>query len=118
MLAGGRGRKTGNPEVEEDLETLFRREATEPRPKELPAALQNFWSNQQSIDLMLTVRRGFHTIKGDARMTAVSSPPEVREELEGLAVLSEAAEDIIDYLLGDDYNPSSRRRPCRPARSA
>ncbi len=99
---------------EEDLETLFRREAKNRASKDLPSALQNFWGNQQSMDLMLTVRRGFHTIKGDARMTAVSAPPEVAEELEGLAVLSEAAEDIVDYLLGDDYDPSQPAPPLPP----
>ena len=98
--------QAAQPEIEEDLETLFRRDAKNRAGKDLPAALQNFWGNQQSMDRLLTVRRGFHTIKGDARMTAVSAPPEVAEELEGLAVLSEAAEDIVDYLLGDDYDPS------------
>jgi len=94
------------PVVEETLEQLFRREASQRARRELPAALQRFWSDQKSMDLLISVRRGFHTIKGDARMAAVSSPPEVQEELEGLAVLSEAAEDIIDYLLGDDYDPA------------
>ncbi len=105
-VAVGIAGQAAQPEEEEDLETLFRRDAKTRASKELPVALQNFWGNQQSMDCMLTVRRGFHTIKGDARMTEVSAPPEVAEELEGLAVLSEAAEDIIDYLLGDDYDPS------------
>ncbi|MDB5077381.1 MAG: hypothetical protein JWO42_3560, partial [Chloroflexi bacterium] len=93
---------------------LFRREAANSATKALPTALQRFWGNQQSMDLLITVRRGFHTIKGDARVTAASAPPDIAVELEGLAVLSEAAEDIIDYLLGDDYD-TSQPAPALPA---
>lgn len=101
------------PEPEEDLETLFRREALMLATKTLPQALQRFWGDQRSIDAMLSVRRGFHTLKGDARVTAQSVSGETADELEGLAVLSEAAEDIVDYLLGDDYD-SSQPAPSLP----
>ena len=113
VLQGGEGQSLPEPE-EEDLETLFRREAMITATKTLPQSLKYLWSNQQSMDAMITVRRGFHTLKGDARVTAQSAPPAVAEELEGLAVLSEAAEDIIDYLLGDDYD-TSQPAPGLPA---
>ncbi|MGH2347692.1 MAG: hypothetical protein ACRDG4_20890 [Chloroflexota bacterium] len=100
------GRSESEPEAEEDLETLFRREALVRATKTLPQALQHLWGAQQSMDALITVRRGFHTLKGDARVTAQATDPDTAEELEGLAVLSEAAEDIIDYLLGDDYDPT------------
>ncbi|HWE64099.1 MAG TPA: Hpt domain-containing protein, partial [Chloroflexota bacterium] len=105
---------TGAAEEEEDLETLFRREALVLVSRTLPQALQRFWSAQRSIDAMLDLRRAFHTLKGDARVTAQSTTPDVAAELEGLAVLSEAAEDIIDYLLGDDYD-SAKPAPALPA---
>ena len=93
-----------SPEPEEDLETLFRREALLLVSRTLPQALQRFWSEQHSMDALIGVRRGFHTLKGDARVTKTVVAAEIGDELEGLAVLSEAAEDIIDYLLGDDYD--------------
>ena len=103
LTAGGTAAES-LPEEEEDLETLFRREAFTLVAKLLPQALQRFWSAQQSMDALLAVRRGFHTLKGDARVTAQTTSPDVSAELETLAVLSEAAEDIVDYLLGDDYD--------------
>ena len=107
------GGPEAEPEPEEDLETLFRREALATATKGLPQALQRLWSAQQSMDAMITVRRGFHTLKGDARVTAQMADPDTAQELEGLAVLSEAAEDIIDYLLGDDYD-TARPAPTLP----
>ena len=101
-------------EEEEDLETLFRREAMTMATRTLPQALQRFWGAQQSVDLMLTVRRGFHTLKGDARVTAQGASAELSEELEGLAILSEAGEDIIDYLLGEDYDAARPAPPLPP----
>ena len=80
----------------------------------LPQALQRFWGAQQSVDAMLSVRRGFHTLKGDARVTAQGASAELASELEGLAVLSEAGEDIIDYLLGEDYDASRPAPPLPP----
>jgi chemosensory pili system protein ChpA (sensor histidine kinase/response regulator) len=114
VLQGVGGEALAEPEEEEDLETLFRREAMITATKTLPQSLKRLWGDQQSMDAMITVRRGFHTLKGDARVTAQSAPPAVAEELEGLAVLSEAAEDIIDYLLGDDYD-ASQPAPGLPA---
>ena len=113
------GRVAGYPragirEEEEDLETLFRREAMTMATRTLPQALQRFWGAQQSVDLMLSVRRGFHTLKGDARVTAQGASAELSEELEGLAILSEAGEDIIDYLLGEDYDVGRPAPPLPP----
>ena len=101
-------------EEEEDLETLFRREAMTMATRTLPQALQRFWGAQQSMDLMLTVRRGFHTLKGDARVTAQGASAALSEELEGLAILSEAGEDILDYLLGEDYDAGRPAPPLPP----
>ena len=90
---------TAAPPVQESLEDLFRRDAQELVAAGIPRALQRYWQNQTSMDALLEVRRAFHTLKGDARVAAQDSGA---PDLEGLAVLSEAAEDIIDELLGDD----------------
>jgi chemosensory pili system protein ChpA (sensor histidine kinase/response regulator) len=93
------------PAVQESLEDLFRRDAQELVTTGIPRALQRYWQNQASMDALLEVRRAFHTLKGDARVAAQDSGA---PDLEGLAALSEAAEDIIDELLGEDRDRESQ----------
>jgi len=95
---------------QESLETLFRRDARTLVSATLPRALQRYWKNQTSMDALLEVRRAFHTLKGDARVTAQDCGA---ADLEGLAVLAEAAEDIVDDLLGDAYE-GAERAPALP----
>ncbi len=95
---------------QESLETLFRRDARTLVSTTLPRALQRYWKNQTSMDALLEVRRAFHTLKGDARVTAQDCGA---SDLEGLAVLAEAAEDIVDDLLGDAYE-GVERAPALP----
>ncbi len=95
---------------QESLETLFRRDARTLVAATLPRALQRYWKNQASMGTLLEVRRAFHTLKGDARVTAQDCGA---ADLEGLAVLAEAAEDIVDDLLGDAYE-GVERAPALP----
>ena len=98
------------PREQESLETLFRRDARTLVATTLPRALQLYWKNQASMDALLDLRRAFHTLKGDARVTAQDGGA---ADLEGLAVLAEAAEDIVDDLLGDDHD-GAERAPALP----
>lgn len=101
---GGSAADVPAPVPVETLDVLFRRDAHELVSVTMPRALQRYWRNQSSSDELLAVRRAFHTLKGDAAVTAhnVEAPDEV-EELRGLSRVAEAAEDIIDELLGDDH---------------
>ncbi len=118
---GGPGRTEGDSEEGEGdtpappletLETLFVRDARELAAATLPRALHRYWKDSSSIDALLEVRRGFHTLKGDARVTAQESGA---PDLEGLAILAEAAEDIVDELLGDDREGRDSRDTVVPA---
>ena len=112
-LEGGLGNAEGDAAVPplDTLETLFVRDARELAATTIPRALQRYWKDQSSIDALLEVRRGFHTLKGDARVTAQESGA---PDLEGLAILAETAEDIVDELLGDDREGRDTPIPALP----
>ncbi|OZB83940.1 MAG: hypothetical protein B7X28_01355 [Halothiobacillus sp. 13-55-253] len=69
---------SATPEFEETLDELaieMREVFAEEMQEELPALLEaaRAWSNQGGRDHLVTLRRGFHTIKGSSRMVGLTA---------------------------------------------
>ncbi|ACX95372.1 Hpt domain-containing protein [Halothiobacillus neapolitanus] len=69
---------SATPEFEETLDELaieMREVFAEEMQEELPALLEaaRTWSNQGGRDHLVTLRRGFHTIKGSSRMVGLTA---------------------------------------------
>ncbi|MCK5359236.1 MAG: Hpt domain-containing protein, partial [Gammaproteobacteria bacterium] len=90
--------ETGDEEPVDELVEIFREEAVDLLSR-LHDALESWREDSSNEDAGSELKRIFHTIKGSARMTGVSSIGDLAHNTESMLDLAEKAENNIDESL-------------------